>query len=130
ETLWCLKPDVAREIRWAKQYLKKNDRITWYLRWWRLNREQLVVEHLKPDNKEEAAQWINLLKKDIASYNAKSKIKIDQTTIRQMNTNIKGQLEHFFSLQDHEIENFQMGYETPEQVMTRLEHIESEIREK
>jgi len=28
---------VKREVQWAKTHLKKQDRISWYLRWWRLS---------------------------------------------------------------------------------------------
>jgi predicted GIY-YIG superfamily endonuclease len=127
------KPDVDREIQWAKTVLKKADRIIWYLRWWRLKQEELFVGLLDPKvkNLEQSKKVVNLFKKDIAAYNAKSKVKITEQDIEALDPReLKPQLEHFFSLEDPAIQGIQFGFETPTAVVAELTNLEEEIRVK
>lgn len=132
-----LKPDVKREIDWAKSTLRKSDRIVWYLRWVRLWFEySLVFSQLagftESEDKAKKEQAKTILDKDIAAYNGKSpktKITTEDTgnfTIRDL----KRKLEHYFSLEGPEIEGFQLGYETPDQAFEQLEAAEDVIKER
>ena len=132
-----LKPDVNREIEWAKTTLEKNDRIVWYLRWVRLwyedgiaNGELAGFTVSEDDARKQQAKA--LLDKDIAAYNAKStKVKISEQDVQHFTLrDLKRQLEHFFALEDHEIDSFQLGYETPVQAIEQLEEIEDRVRER
>lgn len=131
-----LKPDVNREVDWAKTVLKKNDRITWYLRWVRLFLENAVGERAggfieDEKEKQRVDQMAQMLKKDIVSYNSKAKTQISEANVSAFDLRLlKSKLEHFFSLQDREIENFQLGFETPEQAISGLEEVEAKIIER
>jgi hypothetical protein len=132
-----LKTTAAREIEWAKTHLKKNDRIVWYLRWWRLYWENLMINYidkskkLKEKDSETITAIINIFKKDMAAFNAKSKEKITEADVEEFDTRtLRSQLEHFFSLEDPSIQNLQLAYEKPSHVIDELEGLEEKIRTK
>ncbi len=77
-----LKPDVDREIDWAKRKLKKQDRIVWYLRWVRLALEKkTAAEYTKPAEKQWHDQIQGMLVRDIKGYNSKGKANISESDI-------------------------------------------------
>jgi hypothetical protein len=72
-----------------------------------------------------------MLDKEVASYNAKAKTQISAADAHRFNpSKMHSKLEHFFSLQDIAMTNVQFGYESPEEVIAKLEGIEEEIRVK
>lgn len=118
------KPDLGKEIdseiSWAKQHLRKADRVTWYLRWVRLYLEKKWAGG-------KAAQMKALLDRDIAAYSKKNHFALGDIPINL--GDLKQQLEHWMSLTDKAIQEKAFAFETPAQLQGALAKIEQEIAE-
>src|SRR5208282_751505 len=121
-----LKPDVDRNIAWAKQHLGKQDRITWFLRWARA--------HLIQDGEKNSSGADKLspgsTEKELKAMSAKAKktyvekdLWIDLPQLRQ-------RLQHYMSLDDQGIQDKQFGYETPNDLLNELHGLEAIYKEK
>lgn len=129
------KADVKAEIQWAKSVLKKADRITWFLRLLRLRLEydergQIEVTPEGDDLARQSNPLMQLFEQDLAAYNAKAKATpLSEAVVSWLNIrSLKQKLEHYFGLEDADIQNMQFSYETPDQVIDKLKTVEDEIK--
>jgi ribosomal protein S18 acetylase RimI-like enzyme/8-oxo-dGTP pyrophosphatase MutT (NUDIX family) len=108
-----LESEIKQQIAWAKQTLKKTDRITWYLRWYRLYLESRQAKQLLP--------------KDLANYSRKNLI--TKADIPQNIDTLKAELAHIMGFKDAPIQNKVFGYETPAQLKAEFDKLETQIAE-
>ena len=121
-----LESTIKKEISWAKQTLKKADRIVWYLRWYRLHLEsRLAGGSLR------SAAAKAIFKNDLGMYSRKNPITKEDipTSITSM-TDLQNNLSHFLGLQDHAIQNKVWYFETPKQLVDDFKKLENDIRER
>ena len=107
-----LEPKVKEEISWAKLYLRRQDRIMWYLRWLRLFWDR----QKSPE----------LLKRDLSEY----KVQIIDSDITKDMPGLKRILQHLMSIQDKKMQAKIWGFETPDELKDDLYKIEEELKER
>lgn len=121
-----LKPDVDREIAWAKQHLKKSDRITWYLRWIRLRlisdgeRNSTGPDKLPPGSTD----------KELAALSAKAGKKFTPADIIRDAWRFKRDLEHYMSIEDRDMQSIQWGWQSPTELYEQLAAADKAFKEK
>lgn len=108
---------IAGEINWARQTLRRDDRIIWYLRWYRI----LWLG--------DQAQKMKAIK-DIVGPDQLPNSKILMWDQNQFLSNLKRPLTHFSGLQFPEIQQYQFARETPEQLLANLRRIEATAQER
>lgn len=113
EELITLKAQVKDTIRWAKQTLKRKDRIVWYLRIYRL---EITYKRLAP------AQAIDVL-------DAYRKESGETYTPQDGGAYLKSNLEHFLSLPIPEIQDYVFNRQGIETVMHAFADLEYEWKQ-
>lgn len=116
--------DISNWIRTARQKLKKNDRIIWFLRNVRLWYVNVIREY---DRSQEGREFVE---KEIKRYNKKTKEtrlsfhNLEEYTMPP--STIMSQLEHFLDRGIHAIDTHVFGWELPYQLFTEFDDIEEE----
>ena len=113
-----LRGNVKDEIDWARRTLRKQDRVTWWLRWYRLWLESRT------------RGLGGLLKRDLAAYSAKAGAPVSKADLPQNLEDLRGYLEHLMGLKDAAVQDVVWGYETPRQLRDKFEVVEQELAEK
>jgi hypothetical protein len=124
-----LKGDIEREIRWAKNTLKKNDRIVWYLRYVRFSAlislskgtllGQGTLEAIEPAKK--------LLEKSVAYYQSKGD---NPWPARWTIRGIRGNLEHFLGLQYGPIQDLVFAWQSADNLFETFRKLEQDMKDK
>lgn len=96
-------PKVEQEIAWAKQVLRKNDRIVWYLRW-------AYMEMLAEVDPAQA---------QAARNRYVQRFHVEAPSVPHMRY-YKQKLEHFMSLQSPEVQSIVFGAESPDDMLEKL----------
>src|SRR5271156_4831902 len=119
-----VKPRVDSEITWAKSKLKKNDRIVWYLRWFRAG----VIKH----QQDAGILPEGSLETELKAMRAKAgkNYTRDDVNVMRDDWRFKRDMEHYMGIEDREMQSVQFGYETPLQLMEKLKAIDDKFKEK
>jgi hypothetical protein len=113
-----VKPRVDKQIQWARQNLKKSNRITWYLRWARIAiLGTVVTDHTL------GAQAKVLLDKYQKEMQVKSGTTDQGVALGGLNR-IQHSLEHYFALESPAIQNFDPGYMPLDDALEQLGTLE------
>ncbi len=125
-----VKQKVAEEVRWAKQFLKRNDRIVWYLRFVKAN---LYATMTGFDSKarHEFVMSLPFMKKWVASNPEgfqDTLLSHEYFNGREINT-VKSTLGHALSMEIREIQNLVFLWQSPWELRAQLNKIENEWRE-
>lgn len=123
---------IDNEITWAKQTLKKSDRIVWYLRWYRI---YLIVRAEINKDFEPAVLKPGTLNKELAALSGKAGSPITKQDILAVKdsaalSQVKRWLQHFLSLEDAGIQQAQFAYQTPLALETEFSTLEQEYKAK
>lgn len=138
DTLKLMKENIEGEIHWARSFLKREDRIVWYLRLIKIYYTNILyqryprdenIDSTFPDDadnlaiaKEKAAIGRDLKKTEAkANTNARS--------ITSLNT-LKQELTHYLGQDIASIQNYTFSNESPQIVFDKLEDLESEWQSK
>jgi len=116
-----LPDEHTKEIQWAKQTLKKQDRVVWYLRWYRM--AYLRKMALRDDNANTA------LVKLEADYTKKTNNQppvINLDDIREL----KKELEHFMGLQSADIQKVVFQWQSPDEILDIYREHEQKLKDK
>jgi hypothetical protein len=108
---------INKEIKWAKQHLKKNSRIIWYLRLYRyalsittgMSKEQALSEFNRTSRSDLTAD-------DVKNING----------IGPITRNLKTPLEHFMSMPVELIQNYTFDKQSPIKILNDFEEYENE----
>ena len=112
---------VKADIAWAKKVLKKQDRITWYLKVMRAwNSDSELVDAKYPKLKD----WHDKVRNEMSYI-----YKYERGGYISAEASIKGALEHFFSLNLHEIESIVFKDQLPRALLEELGAAEDEWKE-
>ena len=130
-----LPSDIAQNLKWAKQKLKKNDRIVWYLRQYRLCSSKVIKQHygelFRNSNGENFNEEMDAAYKLDSRYEAEA-MKYGATPIKDARdysrfiSTTKGRLEHFLSLPIAAIQNYVFTDQTAEKVFADFTQFEEE----
>jgi len=120
-----LPPYVEEQIRNARSVLKKNDRVVWYLRLWKIG----LVLHMEKTGKAEGQLPEGYAEKLVADYAKKARIspreaEVHATTVFQ--TNVLVTLEHFLSLPIHAIQTFTFAFQGPDEIIDTFTELEQD----
>ena len=115
-----IKKEIKDGIKWARTTLKKNDRIVWFLR---LLRYSISLE--AGVNSSDAIKNFN---KKIKTNYTKNEL-LDVDTYHKIRY-LQGQLEHFFSMNIPEINNYVFANQLPVEILSNLSEIEEEYKTK
>lgn len=142
----AMQQEIKQEIGWAKQHLKKQGRIMWYLRWYRV----ALLEYMDSDRYQ--LQTFSHEKKTVAERHELKKTihdlftKIDKDTRGKANggkypmnyglnepspfdwDGLKEKLEHFFGLPDQAIEDYDPGTTSLGDTVARLYDLERQFK--
>ena len=130
-----IRPDakeaVDENIAWAKRILKREDRIVWYLRWFRfLKTENLVHESGNPFADQDKGNPLVQLKKqyerDLLNKGVTQEdVAYSVVRLREL----RRQLEHFMGIESHDLQNyhFQASASVPN-VLNTLHTLEEEYK--
>ena len=101
---------AAKEISWAKQVLKKEDRIVWYLRLVRLDMvKQAEDVGVLPKG---------TLDRELKALSTKAGKPITKADVAWVHDEgLHRELQHFMGIEDRAIQEKQFGYETPEELV-------------
>jgi hypothetical protein len=130
----AVEADISNIIKWAKRCLRKNDRIVWFLRWYRL----VLVEYFTVRSNN-SPQWQELLKKIKGDLRSKGMIEEINWRLKDI-PELKQELEHYFGLkaegnnqqqgqlgiQIPEIQNHVFTHEPPNAIIQKFKTIEDE----
>lgn len=125
------KQDAEKQIAWAKEYLKKNDRIIWFLRWVRLDMikdAEFYGRHREPSSVEKAIPP-GTLEKELKALSAKAGRPYSVDDVPNV-VQLKQSLQHFMSIEDRDMQSRQFGYEPPVQLLNELSALEDAYKEK
>lgn len=111
--------EVADEIEWARRVLKKEDRIVWYLRWYRLAVVEELTKHY-PAHKD-----LNNLYKKYLNELGVQRSPIAKAQLSQ----IKSKLTHYMGIPSAKIQDHVFRKETPEELLDILNNFETEWTE-
>lgn len=119
-----IRPDashlIRREIRWAEEVLKKEHRIIWFLRWWKI----LYVD----DNQHKFSK--DFYKNIIKDYNKKTKgTKLTSLGLGVTTHYLKEQLQHFMDMNLNKIDRHKFRWETITELFVLFVGYETEWRE-
>lgn len=123
-----IKTDINNVIKSAKKHLKKQDRIIWYLRWWKIYYlDQLEGEFHKRTNIN-SQPLIDLYTKNRDNFSKKSKLSLSDIVneTEKLNEPILVNLEHMLSLPIPEIQNHVFSYETITELFLKFYAAEEE----
>ncbi len=127
---------IAQNIKWAKQKLKKNDRIVWYLRQYRIYSAMIIKDYYGKrfrdsdgqDFNEEMDAAYKLYDRYIADavkYGAERPLGTTRD-YGQFMTRVHDQLDHFISLPIATIQNYVFTTQTPNKVFEDFKQFEKE----
>lgn len=126
---------VASQIKWAKSTLKKNDRVIWYLRLFRLYMAGDLKVRIEQLSEKGALplEWGTLAQRVIARYTAEANT-IGTNPAHWMGggrpwMTLQGQLEHFLSLPIANIQNYVFGNVGDRPIISQFTAWENEWRE-
>jgi hypothetical protein len=121
------KTQIKQEISWAKSHLKKNDRIVWYLRWFRLALIKSVVGGSEKWKKELLDPELDRMNKLSGEDMNLSGLSI----VRDFNelSRFKGRLEHFLSLPAQGIQDTIFDKQNPTELFTIFIGMEKEWKQ-
>jgi len=132
-----LKNKIDKEIAWAKQTLKKRDRITWWLRWYRLFEYHGIVHNVKYYRDVYApAEWPNYRPYELAGkYDGAftdDMRRLGWTDFRggHFPDSTKHTIEHYMSLPAPEIQNLVWEKQPPYELFTTLMGLEERWKER
>ena len=116
------KPQVSNAIGWAKEFLKKQDRIFWFLRWVRAYLATFLVESLTikyPDKSwpTAATNFVKAIDRDMQMVGAHSF------------ENLKHDLTHYLSLPIADIQNKVFRTQTPDELFAEFDKMEGKFLE-
>ena len=116
-----LLPVISQEIEWAQQTLKKDDRIVWYLRFFRAG---VLGEYAEknPNINDVYKKQLQQLATKSNSSPADIQAGIDYITKGRG----KRELEHFISLPVADIQQLVFGWQTPPQLIAQMQKFEKE----
>jgi hypothetical protein len=115
--------DFQNEIKWAKSTLKKNDRIVWYLRWFKI---VYMVSNIGRGKYEIIDTMID---KEVAVIERKGSWGRGNHYDLAFLASKKSEIEHFLSLPIHEIQNLVWRYQSPEELMIEFRKAERRWQE-
>jgi hypothetical protein len=118
---------VKQRIQWAKTQLKKQDRITWYLRWARIELAN-IARTMGGENQETVEKLFKRYM--VVAMNNSSATEADILEDVTPWKRIQEGLEHLYSLGIQGIDNYSPGFGLPGALMDHLERIEEEAIEK
>lgn len=121
---------VTDEIKWSKQFLKRNDRIVWYLRFVKANLYASITGFDSKD-RHEFVMSLPFMKKWVANNPEgfqDNLLSHEYFNGREINT-IKSTLGHALSMEIREIQNLMFQWQSPWQLRGELNRIENEWRE-
>lgn len=118
------------EIDWAIKTLKREDRIIWFLRWFKT----CLLGNIESVNNELAEKWLKAYAKKMITTNNGNTEKIpDVIELWKTGTvsfsdirRLKIKLEHLLSLPISEIQNYKFNYQTIHTIIDDLEDFERE----
>jgi len=119
-----IKANVDREIAWAKDKLRKQDRITWYLRWVRLHLIHDLETYGGINPPRDTGIPPGTTEKELKALGAKAGKTYTEHDLMIDLPQIKSQLQHFMGIQDNAIQSKQFGYETPNELLVELHNLE------
>lgn len=108
------KQAIDKYIKWARNTLKKNDRIVWFLRWVRIEVAGRM-QHI--DSDAELARLNKRLQTDFTRN--------DMVPINNLMTN----LEHYLSMPIHPIQSVVWGKQSPQELLADFREMEADWRE-
>jgi hypothetical protein len=120
-------------IAWAKQYLKKSDRITWYLRWKRITLAYVYYDHCRSAKDGMRQVGEDLIKTELKDFNYKNGTNLTGESLQAIQRRmyrLDSMLRHYLSLPVPKIQNYQWGRETPDDLMRIFASDEEEWKEK
>jgi hypothetical protein len=126
------KPDVRAEVNqhitWAKQHLKKQNWITWYLRWVRAMIAYDVFGGYEPTEK----QYVDPIIKSLEAQSGLSDIiryGIFRGDHKAQVQRLQENLDHYMGIPAQGIQNYPINKESPEDLFDKLRKIEKEWAE-
>ena len=116
---------IDKKIKEAKSVLKREDRIVWFLRLWRLNNIYLLQDFSKDEDVKAYADA------ELKKFNRKAKANYDWDTLKPIlpAAGILTSLEHFLSLQIPEIHRYVFQYQAPSTIGTAFLDFEQDYNE-
>jgi hypothetical protein len=111
-------------IKWAKEHLKKKDRITWYLRIKRLSVMKSSLFRVDGQGKDIDA----VVNAELEKYNKRTKGE-KLLSLNELPPNLETRLDHFLSLPIHKIQNYEFQWQHPHEVLNVFDDYESEWKE-
>lgn len=125
-----IKQKIAEEIKWSKQFLKRNDRIVWYLRFVKAS---LYATNTGLNAKERHEFVMNLpfMKKWVGANPQGFQdvlLSDEYFSGRELNT-VKSSLGHALSMEISGIQNLVFQWQSPWELRAQLNKIENEWRE-
>lgn len=130
---------INDNIKWARQNLKREDRIVWYLRLFKIATLKKILEIYPEDSKidntfpdENDNLEIKKEKESLVKELKKTKQKANFDFNPDDLNHIKNNLMHFIGQEDRitEIQNYTFSNETPQELFDNLDRIENEWIEK
>lgn len=136
------KPEIDHEIAWAKRALQKQNRIVWWLRWFRVGLADKVSQLVNDPNnysaKDVPAETKQALRTLKQQYGNEATAKSGEQAFggldhvlnpRRWETR-KEELEHLYSLQDPAVQEFDPGWKPIHTVIDMLKGLENEFKER
>jgi hypothetical protein len=116
------KSEIKQEIQWAKQHLKKQDRIVWFLRWFRLGLLQRLAQ-----NKPNLVQaWVRPEAERMGKITGKG---AEEAMAEARHPASKSNLDHFMGTPAAEIQNTVWDAQTPGELLKHFSDIEKTWKE-
>ena len=115
----------TREIEWARRVLQKEERIVWFLRFFRLD----ILNNLASSG---VTPFDDMLKKESMNMSVrfgKSQERIIDEADDVRNDRFKHEMEHYFGLPIISIQNYQFGNKRPGEILSELMKIQTHWRE-
>lgn len=116
---------VGEEITWARKALKKDDKITWYLRFIQI----FLVFKLAGQNPEMLQQAENKLAKMAKKTAGLNPEQLKDAAMQAADPGFKHKIEHYLSLPVPEIQQYKYAWQTPNSVLLDFETSEEEWKE-
>lgn len=110
---------IHNEISWAKRVLKRNDRIVWWLRIFKLKLLQKYFDDTDP-----------FFMKELNSYNAKTDIGDMQTTLNFQLIAMRETVQHAISIDYAPLQNYVFGRQHYNKLIDDLRDLEAEWKNK
>lgn len=115
--------DARAEIKWAREFLKKEDRIIWYLRLYKYEKINHFAQNCKYNERLDRNSYKgNDISKDMKFYDMmeRKECTTEGFGISEINRN----LQHMYDLDLYHINNMNLGWDSPKRIFDQSEDYE------